>query len=302
MPDLKDMKDEGVVTATIEAVDYDSSGQEKHRVKWNDYADPWRGWKKNNRLESLWKEMPTGKKGIQAFEVEKAKVPKGTNNIQVKWKVWDKSKNLRNCEVELYSVMRAEYHYIKEKKCKKLASKYPFWLWGKIPIENCGIDSFFSGKDSFVVCESKFTRNESLFADWKKNEKKVWSLLGTYKIGKKRYRQMSWKWIKDRAKRAVSNAELGTKVFQETKTMEKAIRKQMQNVERVMNIYGAAQVPVYPGKYTFISEEASKITQSPLHLQWTMDIDEKEEFIILGKDFDKWEKERRQPVIKRKKK
>jgi hypothetical protein len=204
-------------------------------------------------------------------------------------------------DVEMYAVMRAEYKYHKE-GFKKLASKYWFPLTLKskagkiyrIPIEDCGVDNFFQKGRTNLVCESKFTRNEGTFAEWKQNEEALWRRLGVYKTGKgKRCRQMSWAWIRDRASLAVrrpagerkaSDAEKAA-LTSEVLAMDAAVQKE--KVRRVVNAWGAAEVPPYPGRYAFRLAERSILAEKKLSVKWTMDLSE-DIFLKLEQDFDDW--------------
>lgn len=311
--DLKAVKSSGLVPVQIKYENLKQALDAKHTVKRMEHADDWKSWSSTNRLEMAWLRTLRGKgKGTPPFPVEEKKIPSGSGQVDLKWTVWCDSEDLENNEVELYSVMRAEERYIKL-EFRKLASKFffdktvtrngkPF----KFPIENCGVDSFFKSADGqrYVVCESKFTRDEGLFAKWKEAiqkweasktpPKKVWGLLP--RSGKMAYRQMSWKWIKDRAIRAekkpagTASVDAATRkaIKRETSEMSLAVRENPEGIERVINVYGAARVPIYPGRYQ-VKVSRRKMSSNVLHLKWTLDI-ESDEFMVLGTAFDDWSK------------
>lgn len=293
--ELKNLKNRGFTIAKIKYEKIKSSKTRKHRVLWKDLEDTWLSRESNNRLDTTWRAIPTRWDGIEEpFELEKIEVKDGTGEVKVKWTIWDDSKKLENNEVELYSVMRAEEYYI-EQGFTKLASKWYWMKYGKIPIENCGVDSFFKKDYKYLVCESKFTRDESLYEEWVRNDEKVWQRLGSYKMRKKKHRQMSWVWLRSRASKAVGRPS-GTRgltpqkkaeLAEECRLMRKQIRKK--RVKRVVNVYGLESVPIYPGKYRFRSGEKGKISENTLTLKWDLEINDKE-FIVLGARFDRWAK------------
>lgn len=319
--DLKDLKSSKITVAEVKHENVPGSGADEHHIRWtNTLADPWKGWEDaGNRIESSWHRYPSGMLSSKAkpFPVQAGAVS-GSGDLKFEWTTWTDSTKLKNHHVELYSVMRAEHRYI-SKGYKKIASKYFYWRpigGGRvIPVENCGIDSFFEKGGQYVICESKFTRDEGKFAQWKvlkpwgSNKSpplpprpvhyNVWQMMGKYTAGRKKCRQMSWDWIEDRAKKAVKSpaprapagSPAAAAVAAEVRDMAKAVRYSSE-VERVVNVFGAAQVPIYPGWYEFVCAELSKLSSNCLHLKWTLDIAD-DEFALLDHYFDKWAEENR---------
>lgn len=295
--DLKNLKGRGYTLATVKYDNHTSSGKRTHRVTWFDYADPWKELAKSNTLESTWN-SPNRILGrhTKPFKVEEKAVDSGSGSVQIKWNVWDDADKLTNLQVELYSVMRAEYRYCESLGYKKLMSKYFYVrnIGGRfIPIENCGIDNFFKKGSQYVVCESKFTRNEGKFATWKSNHENVWELMGKYKAGGKPCRQMSWQWIADRATlaadkpagmRGASAAKRAAILADVNEVKDACVDR---DVTRVVNVYGSANVPIYPGRYKFMCGEGAKVSKNELHLQWDLGITDSE-FVELGAAFDQW--------------
>jgi hypothetical protein len=192
--------------------------------------------------------------------------------------------------------MRAEKHFIRM-GYTKVASKYVRTFKTKsghsIEVEDCGVDNFFKNKDQYVFCESKFTRDPALFENWKAKKERVWQLMGRYTASGKRCRQMSWDWIQDRAAKAfkrpagvrgMSAEQINERKHRLAEMMDIADGEQG---KRFANIYGAAQVPMYPGEYRFISGEAGVISSNTLSIDWPFD-PSMSEFIELGEDFDQW--------------
>src|SRR5947209_7206135 len=144
--ELGSVKGRGYTLAKIKYEKFKSSNEDKHRIRPNHpyrLADPWHGWHFKNRLDSAWWNPPfEGAEGKPLFKVEEKAVPSGDGEVQIKWTVWEIPKNMTTNQVELYSVMRAEYKYISD-GWTKIASKYYSEPRG-IPCEACGIDSFFS--------------------------------------------------------------------------------------------------------------------------------------------------------------
>jgi hypothetical protein len=286
--------------ATIKYENLKSTGAKEHWVEWLNFVEPWLGWSKDNRLESTWRRLPRGKRGEPApFSVETAAVESGSGERKVKWKVWEVSTKLNNHSVELYSVMRAEKWYIKQ-EYTKLSSKY-FISWPNkktgqvITIENLGVDNFFwRGSDrAYVFCESKFTRDKKKYESWLEDEKNVWQLMGRYKADGKPCRQMSWEWILDRAKKAIKSPaglaglpQAQADSFKRGGALMLAAASRKKGT-RMVNIYGAPEVPIYPGVYRFFSDETGAASNNELHVDWPFE-PAKEEFIELGEKFDDW--------------
>jgi hypothetical protein len=271
----------------------------EHRIVRMGHVEPWRGWASNNRLETSWNSIPQGKPGgTKPFQTEEKPVDSGTGSMQFKWTVWDDSSKLTNHEVELYSVMRAEKRFMSE-GFTKLASKYVQTLnrgGVSIDVENCGVDSFFwrDSDQSCVFCESKFTRSPARFESWKQDRRRVWQLMGRYKADEgRRCRQMSWAWIRDRAKKALLRPVglEGLSTAQKASSVEQSVRMLQAAKERrgrrVVNIFGAAQVPVYPGVYLVVLGEGGTPSVNELSIEWPFP-QEPQEFIELGEDFDTW--------------
>jgi hypothetical protein len=317
--DLKTVTDFTVAKAQHENVP--ASSDKANRVQYGDkLADPWAGWEQDgNRLEASWRRYPRGmlQSKDKPFPVDEGEV-NASGEVEFKWTVWTDSQKLKNHQVELYAVMRAEHKYISQ-GYKKIASKYFYWRpidgGRKIPVENCGIDSFFEKNGQYVVCESKFTRDPSKFAHWKKLKNwgsttkpalperpvrlHVWQLMGKYTADRKKCRQMSWDWLQDRAKKAVNKpaprAPAGSAeeaaIKAEAIRMGKAVSYST-DLERVVNVYGADRVPIYPGWYTFVCAKYATPSINELHLKWTLDLAE-DEFVTLDHYFDKWAWENR---------
>jgi len=291
-----DLKDTKVEKVKIKFEKLKKASTVEHRVRWSTLYSPWKDRDGKNRLESSWRTFQRVLNGSKKpFEVEKIQVGPGSGEKEVPWHVWDDATKLSNPQVEHYSVMRAEEKFIKQGYAKT-ASKYFCIITRKrkgkkiyIPSENSGIDNFFEQGSKFVVCESKFTRDEGFFGECKADPKKAWGRLSYYK----KLRQMSWQWIADRAGKAARNpagmrkADAGEKkaIRAEVNAMRDAIEDR-DGIERYLNIYGASQVPVLPGTYLFRSATNHK-TVNQLNLRWTLDL-ESGEFIKLEKDFDDW--------------
>ncbi|NMO13559.1 hypothetical protein HPC49_00495 [Pyxidicoccus fallax] len=283
-------------------VDYEkwtSSGAREHRIVRLGHNATWAKLAEKSRLEPSWNSIPEGKsKGKKPFPTEETPVNSGTGSMELKWKVWDDANKLTNNEVELYSVMRAEKRYIDE-GFKKLGSKYVQTLTrgsASIDVENCGVDSFFwhEGKQTCVFCESKFTRSPAKFESWKADKRRVWQLMGRYKTGDgNRCRQMSWSWIRDRARKALLRPVglAGLSTDQKASGVEQCVRMLQaandRRGKRMVNIFGAAEVPVYPGIYLVVLGEAGAPSVNELPVEWPFPMDDKE-FIELGEDFDNW--------------
>ncbi len=277
---------------------WNSSQATEHRIVRMGHVNPWQGWASNNRLETTWNSIPQGKpSGTKPFQTEETPVNSGTGKMELKWTVWDNTSKLTNNEVELYSVMRAEKRYIGE-GFTKLASKYVQTLQrgaASIDIENCGVDSFFwrDSDQSCVFCESKFTGNVAKFESWKQDRRRVWQLMGRYQADGRRCRQMSWAWIRDRAKKALLKPVGldGLTTDQKASTVEQSVRMlqaaKNRRGRRVVNIFGAAQVPVYPGIYLVVLGEGATPSVNELSIDWPFP-QEPQEFIELGEDFDNW--------------
>jgi hypothetical protein len=282
--------------ASIKYEQWTSTDKKHHLVSRKRLISPWLEWAKANRLDSYWTRFPLkGKKGgSPPFDVKETAVPSGTGDVDAQWTVWEPSDRLHDKEVEFYSVMRAEKHFI-HAGYNKLASKYAFNRFG-LSIEDCGVDNFFfrSSDRSYVFCESKFTRDPATFAGWKANEQRVWERLANHKG----LRQMSWDWIRDRAKRAADRpsgisknmpqAEKTTILREVTLMLAAALRKKG---KRMVNFYGADHVPVCPGVYSFTSDEAGVSSSNELVVDWPFTPAE-DEFIELGQKFDDWASKR----------
>ncbi|MBF0231467.1 MAG: hypothetical protein HQK65_00315 [Desulfamplus sp.] len=284
--DLEKLEKKGFYEGNIDFVSYKEKTK-TNKIKWSALASPWSEWDKNNSLDNSWKKPPIGKnkeelkeiREEKPFQVEQLDIKdKETGKKEVRWTVWSPSNSLTNNEVELYSVMRAEFHYI-NKKYRKLHSHYN---------GSKGIDSFFvkQGQEKYIICESKFTRDQDEFEKIKNNPSLIKNKLDSYTINKQNVRQMSWHWIKDRAKKAAKKP--GEKISQkniETLKMISTMRQKifMEKIQRVVNIYGAKKVPMYPGKYKLLFN--LKISKKNLHLTWDLKIDDKE-FIDLDEIFD----------------
>lgn len=281
--------------AEITTEQWEGRGQKDHMVSRKGLPKDWQERSKNNRLDSYWNRFPLkGKKGEEPpFQVEKdKKVPSGNTKVTVKWKVWESSDQLHDKEVEFYSVMRAEKYYI-DAGYKKLGSKYAFTLFGR-PIEDCGVDNFFyrASDQSYVFCESKFTRSKVTFERWMATEEKnqVWARLSNYKG----QRQMSWNWIQDRAEKAYKSPSglrpdmpLAEKAALRMDAVRMLGAAHQKKGKRVVNVYGADHVPVCPGVYTFTSDEAGVTSSNYLLVDWPFTPAE-DEFIELGEKFDAW--------------
>ncbi|RKH59940.1 hypothetical protein [Corallococcus llansteffanensis] len=278
--------------AEITTEQWESRGKKDHMVSRKRLPKDWQEWSKDNRLDSYWTRFPLkGKKGGKPpFQVGDEAVPSGSKKVTVKWKVWESSDQLHDKEVEFYSVMRAEKYYI-DAGYKKLGSKYSFTLFGR-PIEDCGVDNFFyrASDRSYVFCESKFTRSMATFASWKADKKRVWARLSNYKG----QRQMSWKWIQDRAQKAYKRPSglrpdmpLAEKAALRMAAARMKGAADQKNGKRMVNIHGADHVPVCPGVYTFTSDEAGVISSNELLVDWPFTPAE-DEFIELGEEFDAW--------------
>lgn len=278
--------------AEITTRQWESRGKTDHMVSRKRLPKHWQERFENNRLDAYWTRFPLkGKKGgPPPFQVGDTSVPSGDGMVKVQWKVWESSDRLHDKEAEFYSVMRAEKHFIDD-GYKKLGSKYAFMLFGHI-IEDCGVDSFFyRAKDnSYVFCESKFTRSKTTFDSWRADEKRVWARLSNYKG----QRQMSWAWIKDRAQKAYkrpSGLRLDMPLAQKQALRMDAARMKgaadQRRGERVVNFYGAEHVPVCPGIYTFTSDEAGVTSSNYLLVDWPF-TPAADEFITLGDEFDAW--------------
>jgi ribosomal protein S24E len=295
--DLKDLKGSGIEPVTIKYKNRAGASSSEHKVGWSKLRAPWQGYlDKKNRLESSWNRFNRIlASDEQPFEIKKISVNSGTGEVKVDWHVWDDAKKLSNSQVEHYAVMRAEDRYI-SRGYRKVASKYFCFIRRKVggkmiamPSENSGIDSFFANGDKFVVCESKFTRDEGLASRCHASDAVAWGRLDNYKG----VRQMSWKWIGGRAKRAARNpagvrkADAATKkaIKKETNAMLDAVEDR-EGVERVLNVFGSSRLPVFPGIYVFRSATGHKTTNK-LDLKWTLDLADAE-FILLGAAFDKW--------------
>ncbi|OJH37562.1 hypothetical protein [Cystobacter ferrugineus] len=282
--------------ANIRFEEWKSTENKQHLVSRKRLTKEWEKRAKDNRLDTYWTRFPLrGKKGGEPpFQLGKVAVPSGNGMVSVPWTVWEKSDRLHDKEVEFYSVIRAEKHFI-DAGYKKLSSKYSFVRFGQV-IEDCGVDGFFfhPSKKHYVYCESKFTRDETLFASWKADKKKVWARLSNY--GGKR--QMGWDWIHERAQRAfkrpsgiteeMSDAEVD-KIFEEAAEMKAAAAKKLGT--RWVNVYGADHVPVCPGVYSFTSGEAGVGSSNELVVDWPFTPD-KTEFIELNEEFDAWAAQR----------
>jgi hypothetical protein len=278
--------------AVIEHEKWTSAEKKHHLVSRKRLIMPWQEWAKENRLDSYWTRFPLkGRRaGPPPFQVEEKAVPSGDGKVEVEWTVWEASERLHDKEVEFYSVMRAEKHFINA-GYRKLASKYAFSRFG-LTVEDCGVDNFFfrASDKRYVFCESKFTRDPGTLASWKADKKRVWARLSNYKG----QRQMSWEWIRDRANRAASRP---SGIANETPRAEKqailrgvtlmrwaADRKEGR---RVVNIHGAAHVPVCPGVYSFTSDEAGVSSSNELVVDWPF-TPGGDEFIELDHEFDAW--------------
>lgn len=283
--------------ADITTKQWKSRGKTDHMVSRMRLPKHWQERSEKNRLDSYWTRFPLkGKKGgTPPFQVGNKAVPSGDGMVEVEWTVWEDSNNLHDKEVEFYAVMRAEKHYI-DAGYKKLGSKYAFNRFGK-SIEDCGVDNFFyrASDQSYVFCESKFTRDEGLFANWladkaNKEKRRVWSRLTKYKD----MRQMSWGWIQDRAEKAYkrpSGVRLDMPLAEKVALRMDAARMKgaadKKEGKRIVNVYGAAHVPVCPGVYTFTSDEAGVTSSNYLLVDWPFTPAE-DEFIELGEAFDAW--------------
>jgi hypothetical protein len=294
--DLKDLKSSGIEKVKIKYKHLEDASSVEHRVGWKGLFAPWKERDKRNRLESSWFVFQRVlNRDKRVFKVAEKKVGPGDGEVEVEWHVWDDSEKLLNVHVEHYSVMRAEEWFIR-RGFEKTASKYFCYVQRKIkgrklrlPSENSGIDSFFRKGSEYVVCESKFTRDEVFFEDCKADRSKAYPLLRPYKG----LRQMSWEWIEDRAIKAQKNpagmrgADAATKkeIRTEVRDMKKAIQDE-DNVKRYLNIFGSNRLPVLPGTYAFRSA-TNHLTENELNLRWTLDLDE-HEFIELDIEFINW--------------
>jgi hypothetical protein len=284
--------------AIVQYENWTSSGAIDHRVVRMGHVPPWRGWAESNRLETTWNAIPQGSpRGPRPFPTEEKPLSNGTGKVALKWTVWDESTKLTNNEVELYSVMRAEKRFIGE-GYQKLASKYVNTVHSDgrpMEVENCGVDSFFwrNSDRSHVFCESKFTRSPTTYQRWKTNPRSVWQCLGRYKAAGGPCRQMSWEWIHDRASKALikpvglqgrTPSEKASITEESVKMLRAAIERRGR---RVINIYGATHVPVYPGVYLFVTGEGGAPSINELSIDWPFPEDSAE-FIELGQDFEDW--------------
>jgi hypothetical protein len=239
------------------------------------------------------------------FKVDPTVVGRGKNgNNDVKWYVWDECEKLVSLDIELYSIMRAEYYFI-EKGYKKCEAGYR---------GNLGIDNFFvkkpqkTGGPKYILCESKFTCQEEEFTRWKDKEKEdkekyVWGLMKKYDTKKsvKKYPQMSWQWLRDRTGLALQHFRKHHKEDkEEAKRQLKNLQKHVsttikrRSLKRYVNYFGAERVPIYPGRYKLVTGLRNRETETVFHLKWNLrkEIDFEAEFIELGEDFDKWCQER----------
>lgn len=278
--------------ADITVEQWTSTENKQHLVSRKRLTKEWEERAKDNRLDACWTRFPLrGKKGVgPPFKVGEEAVPSGNKKVTVEWTVWEASDRLHDKEVEFYSVIRAEKHFI-DAGYKKLGSKYSFTRFGQV-IEDCGVDNFFyhASKRHYVFCESKFTRDLATFESWKADKKKVWQRLSNYKG----QRQMGWDWIQDRAQKAfkrpsgITNNMLEAevdKILEDAAAMKAAADKNQG--DRMVNVYGADHVPVCPGVYSFTSGEAGVCSSNELVIEWPF-TPTKDEFIELGKDFDAW--------------
>lgn len=319
----KDLKSAKVYKAKVKYDLKKSSRAKKNTVVRTDHASPYDDYAKaGNALDAawqtrgsmLWKRKKNHKKKTNKplpFEVQAKEVPEGEGEFKVEWKLWDSSEKLLNKDVEAYSVMRAERHFIGEKGYRKIVSKYyqPISIYknGKkvasFTVDDCGVDNIFSKSNDMVFCESKFTRSESKFEDWKNpNSTAAWhSLDGKAKAQGKTVRQMSWEWVIDRVNRACNKPVFPEGATQaeldaiENDLVDALSAAYLEAVDRYLNVFGAAEVPVYPGRYKFKLGERGMLSENELHLRWEFKL-EKAEFIELnktrgGKDFDKWWRE-----------
>lgn len=311
--DLKDVEDQGFVTAKVTWKEYKGDPTNEHRIKHLRLAEPWEKWKeKGNRLEPTWQDPPQGWPWYrgEVFKVGQYTVGEGKNGKNdVKWTVWEESKKLSNLEVELYSVMRAEHYFIK-KGYRKCASKY--FQDGRG--ENYGVDSFFKNERPkglrYILCESKFTRDETAFNQWMEEgdeERRNQLIFNKLRCNspsprwRKKYPYMSWEWLRDRVKRAIKCPAgqyeyLTDDLKAELKLLEKHVRKSRNRtyVHRYVNFFGAERVPIYPGRYKLVTRARNRLTKEALHLEWKnfgkVKV-KKKEFIKLDDDFNKWVKE-----------
>lgn len=280
----------------VVVVDYEnwtSTGAMEHRVVRMSHVQPWLGWASRNRLEPAWNSIPQGNleksEDDRPFQTEKKPIGNGTGKVELKWKIWDDSKKLTSNEKELYAVMRAEKHFIDE-GFTKIASKYV----NDRNNENTGVDSFFwRDKDgSCVFCESKFTTLR-MFERCKRNPRSAWQFMNRTEYNDRPCRQMSWEWIQDRASRALRRPVglQGLTIDQKASIVEQSARMlkaaNRMSGRRVINVFSAAQVPVYPGVYLFVSGERGSSSINELSIEWPFPYDRKE-FIELGQDFDDW--------------
>lgn len=278
--------------AIVKTKQWTSTDKKHHLVSRKRLIAPWLDWAKTHRLDSYWTRFPLrGKKGGDPpFDVAEKPIPSGDGEVSVAWTVWERSDHLHDKEVEFYSVMRAEKHFI-EAGYTKLASKYAFTRFG-FTIEDCGVDNFFfrASDKSHVFCESKFTRDPATFASWKADKKRVWERLSNHKG----QRQMTWEWIQDRSARAVMRPSGTFEGMSEAE--EKRIHRDVARMKaaadrkagaRMVNIHGAAYVPVCPGVYSFTSDEAGAGSSNELVVDWPFS-PANDEFIELDKEFDDW--------------
>jgi len=294
--DLKALKDQGFTIATVTYEKFKSQKVKEHRAFWRRLAEPWEARHFDNRLDSAWYKPPFVGKGKKVvFPVEQKDVPDGDGNVKLKWTVWTPSNQLTTLQMEHYSVMRAEEHYISQ-GYTKIASKYYSPTSGPkpIPSENFGIDSFFrKGGLMYVACESKFTTNEGLFGQWKgrTNRNDVKAFLRQRLSKRGGIRQMTWRWINDRILRSVERPPVELQhrdpqaVIDEIDEMYEASLDH--NIKRAINVYGAAKVPIYPGRYKFKCGERAIVSEHVLHLTWDMGVSGAE-FMDLAHDFDAW--------------
>jgi len=314
MSDLKNLKGKGFTQVTIKYKQFEGSDGDEHAVAMKDLCAPWNDRDAANALEKTWRPgsfnrvLGDPSADDAPFKVQRRKVPAGSGQVKIEWTVWTDARTmLKPRETEHYAAMRAEEYYI-GKGLKKTASKY-FALVGpmKIPSDNLGIDNFFvdKGTGNYVVCESKFTSDEGVFNDFKawqsdaSKKKRAWQRLGPYEIRGRVVRQMSWKWIEDRAEKAM-DSKVGIKakmspeeknaVIDEKIDMWQAVTHAKASVQRVLNFYGSAKVPVLPGIYKFRAAARWKLAENQREYTWTLDI-EPAEFLPLDDDFDKWCKE-----------
>ena len=105
---------------------------------------------------------------------------------------------------------------------------------------------------------------------------------------------MSWEWIEDRALRSLQDPPVrlqnrsdkqNQSVKDEIADMADAVIEE--RIKRVVNVYGSAKVPIYPGRYKIKCADRAKLSINVLHLKWDLAIQDAE-FITLGKRFDDW--------------